>query len=97
MPLAARQSVVPRWVPVVIALALLLAGAILEVAWGQTAPPPGPPTLTPDERAFTERNPERWQRMSPQERRRRRERLRQVSPGERGRFRRERPGGGAPR
>src|SRR5437870_718898 len=76
MPLAARQSVVPRWVPVVIALALLLAGAILEVAWGQTAPPPGAPTLTPDERAFTERNPERWQRMSPEEQQRALERYR---------------------
>src|SRR2546428_5683966 len=86
MPLAARQSVVPRWVPVVIALALLLAGAILEVAWGQTAPPPGPPTLTPDERAFTERNPERWQRMSPQEQQRALERYRHwraLSPEDR--------------
>src|SRR2546422_11165604 len=86
MPRAARQSVVPRWVPVVIALALLLAGAILEVAWGQTAPPPGPPTLTPDERAFTERNPERWQRMSPQEQQRALERYRHwraLSPEDR--------------
>src|SRR5437870_1578157 len=97
MPLAARQSVVPRWVPVVIALALLLAGAILEVAWGQTAPPPGPPTLTPDERAFTEENHQRWQRMTPDERARLRERLRQMSPEERERFRRERHGEGAPR
>src|SRR2546428_10656482 len=86
MPLAARQSVVPGGVPVVIARALRRAGALLEVAWGQTAPPPGPPTLTPDERAFTERNPERWQRMSPQEQQRALERYRHwraLSPEDR--------------
>ena len=61
---------VPRWVPVAIALAAILAGAVLEIAWGQTPPVPGMEGLSSDERAFVERNPERWRRMSPEERQR---------------------------
>src|SRR6185436_17941658 len=77
MPLQARTRLLPRWLPIAIALAALVAGAILEVAWGQTPQtPPGPETLSPDERAVIERNPERWRRMSPEERQRALERYR---------------------
>src|SRR6267142_2362075 len=75
MALQARARALPRWLPIAIALAAILAGAVLEVAWGQT--PPGPETLSPDERAIIERNPERWRRMSPEERQRALERYRQ--------------------
>src|ERR1043166_8100484 len=83
MPLQARARALPRWLPLAIALAAVLVGAILEVAWGQT---PGPETLTPEERAIVERNPERWRRMSPEERQRAVERYRQwreLSPEDR--------------
>jgi len=75
MPLQARARALPRWLPIAIALAVILAGAVLEVAWGQTQP--GVETLSPDERAIMERNPERWRRMSPEERQRAVERYRQ--------------------
>src|SRR5438094_699338 len=97
MPLQAHVRMVPRWVPVAIALAAILAGAVLEIAWGQTPPVPGMEGLSSDERAFVERNPERWRRMSPEERARLRERIQQMSPEERERFRRERRADDPPR
>jgi len=84
MPLQAWARLLPRWLPIAIALAAILAGAILEVAWSQT--PPATETPSAEERALAERNPERWRRMSPEQRQRAIERYREwqsLSPEDR--------------
>ena len=92
-----------RWLPIALTAAALLAGGLLEVAWGQT--PPGLDNLSPDERAVVERNLERWRRLPPEERQRfrqhmtpaERQRPRQLTPEQRQQLRRERRGEEAPR
>jgi hypothetical protein len=60
-----------RGLSALVLLGAILAFADLPVAWGQQPPPPaiqGLDKLTPEERALAERNLERWQRLSPEER-----------------------------
>src|SRR5260370_382189 len=68
-------------------LLAIVLGAILEVAWGQTPQIEGLDRLTPEERAIAERNLERWQQMTPEQRARARERWRKIPPEERERLR----------
>src|SRR5260370_1436499 len=68
-------------------LLAIVLGAILEVAWGQTPQIEGLDRLTPEERAIAERNLERWQRTTPEQRARGRGRWRKIPHGERERRR----------
>ena len=61
---------VPRWLPPVLVLLSLLAGGVLEFAFGQPPAVEGLERLTPEERTVVERNLERWRRLNPDERQR---------------------------
>ena len=79
-----------RWVAFVLTAAALLAGGALEVAFGQTPPIEGMDRLSPEERGVAQRNLERWQKMSPEERAQAREQVRQQRQQQRQQLRQER-------